>query len=85
MNHPTPNSEKESNTKVEEVIDRLINEVRNYRIKLQDIRKAISSFGIDFEKLTVIGAIRKLASDNKELKDEVKALKKELDNISRRK
>jgi predicted nucleic acid-binding Zn-ribbon protein len=85
MNHPTSSPEKESNTKVEEVIDRLINEVRNYRIKLQDIRKAISSFGIDFEKLTVIGAIRKLASDNKELKDEVKALKKELDNISRRK
>jgi uncharacterized protein YacL (UPF0231 family) len=85
MTLPTGPPKSEDTSKQEEVIDRLINEVRNYKTKLQEIREAISRAGIDFEKLTVIGAIKKLLLDNKELISEVSALFKEIDNLRRKK
>lgn len=83
LTHDDQNSS--SNTKVDEVIDRLINEVRSYKARIDNARNVISTTGRDHERLTLLGGINKLIRENKELEAKNKVLNKELDNLSRKK
>ena len=72
-------------SKVDSVIDRLINEVRAYKAKLDEARVILSKTGRDHEKLSILGGIKKLADENKDLKAQNRALNDELDNLIRKK
>ena len=69
---------------VDSVIDRLIKEVRYYKSRLEEVKVILSRTADDADRLTLLGALKNLAKENKELKAENQALNKELDTLIRK-
>jgi hypothetical protein len=67
----------------EEVIQRLLDEVRMLKGVLLEIRYEVNCAEADFERMSVIGCIKKLAKDRREAQVEVRKLNKELDKLVR--
>jgi hypothetical protein len=69
----------------EEVIQRLLDEVRLLKGVLLEIRHEVNCAEADFERMSVVGGIKKLAKDRRESQKEVRKLNKELDKLIRSK
>ena len=69
----------------EEVIQRLLDEVRLLKGVLLEIRYEVNCAEADFERMSVVGGIKKLAKDRRESQKEVRKLNKELDKLIRSK
>jgi hypothetical protein len=67
----------------EEVIQRLLDEVRLLKGVLLEIRHEVNCAEADFERMSVVGGIKKLAKDRRESQKEVRKLNKELDKLVR--
>lgn len=65
----------------DEVIQRLLDEVRMLRGVLLEIRHEVNCAEADFEKMSVVGGIKKLAKDRRESQEEVRKLNRELDRM----
>lgn len=72
-----------SNTPAEqdEVIQRLLDEVRMLRGILVEIRHEVNCSEADFERMSVVGGIKKLAKDRRESQEEVRKLHKDLERL----
>lgn len=68
----------------EEVIDRLMKEIRQLRTNIDSIRQEVQKAKCDLHLLTTSGAIRKLVSERNEALERVRALEKELEREIRR-
>lgn len=75
--------EKDAN--LEPVVDRLLNEVRHKNVLLDEIKAEIYRANRDYERLTVVGAIKNLHTTLHEVECENRALKKELERLITRK
>lgn len=69
----------------EEVIQRLLDEVRLLKGVLLEIRHEVNCAEIDFERMSVVGCIKKLAKERREDQAEIRKLNKELDKLIRSK
>lgn len=65
----------------EETCNRLIDEVRSLHSQMFEIRHEVSKADIDFDRMSVVGGIKKLASDRREAHTKIRALEKELDKM----
>jgi len=65
------------------VITRLLDEVRFLHKTLLEVRYEISRADVDFDRMTVVGGIKRLAKDRREAQEEVIKLNKELDKLVR--
>lgn len=62
----------------DEVIDRLLSEVRQKNVQLEEIRAEVLRAGRDYERLTTVGAIKNLRLKLDEVEKENRKLKEEL-------
>jgi hypothetical protein len=69
----------------EEVIQRLLDEVRLLKGVLLEIRHEVNCAEADFERMSVVGGIKKLARERREDQAEIRKLNKELDKLIRSK
>ncbi len=65
----------------EEVIQRLLDEVRMLKGVLLEVRHEVNCAEVDFERMSVVGCIKKLAKDRRESQEEIRKLNKELDKL----
>ena len=72
-----------SNTPEEQegVITRLLDEVRGLHAQLQNVRNEVSKADVDFDLMSVVGGIKRLAKERKEFHEEVHRLNKELNKM----
>lgn len=67
------------------VIERLIQEIRWQNKLFEEIRAAIGAAGYDLNKLTMPGAIKRLAIDYREAKEHARKVEGELERLIRSK
>jgi plasmid stabilization system protein ParE len=78
----TPKNHKDNTPEQsEQVIDRLLDEVRSLRTQLYEVRHAVNNAGPDFDRMSVVGGIKKISKDRKEGEHEIRKLNKELDRL----
>lgn len=65
----------------EAVIDRLLDEVRSLRTQLFEIRFEVNNAGPDFDRMSVVGGIKKISKERKEGEHEIRKLNKELNRL----
>lgn len=85
---PKPLSNKHlDNTpeQADEVIQRLLDEVRMLKGVLLEVRHEVNCAEADFERMSVVGCIKKLAKDRRESHEEIRKLNKELERLIRSK
>lgn len=70
---------------LEPVVDRLLEEVRHKNVLLDEIKAEVYRANRDYERLTIVGAIKNLHTTLHEVEDENRALKKELERLITRK
>ena len=75
-----------SNTPAEQegVVDRLLDEVRGLHVQLQNVRHEVSKADVDFDRMSVVGGIKRLAKERREFQEEVRKLNKELQKLINR-
>jgi Tfp pilus assembly protein PilN len=69
----------------EKVIERLLQEIRWQNKQFDEIREAIGSAGYDLNKLSMPGAIKRLALDCREAKEHARKVEGELERLIRSK
>lgn len=67
--------------KQEGVIARLLDEVRGLHAQLQNVRHEVSKADVDFDRMSVVGGIKRLAKERREFQEEVRKLNKELQKL----
>jgi len=78
----TPKKHKDNTIdQSEAVVNRLLDEVRNLRTQLFEIRHEVNNAGPDFDRMTVVGGIKKISKDRKDGEDEIRKLNKELNRL----
>jgi len=79
---PLANKHK-SNTPSEsdEVIQRLLEEVRALHEQLKNVRHEVSKADVDFDRMSVVGGIKRLAKERREFQEEVRKLHKDLERL----
>lgn len=81
---PTPKKPKSvTPDQSEATINRLLDEVRNLRAQLSEIRFEINNSGPDFDRMSVVGGIKKITKDRREGEAEIRKLNKELTKLIR--
>lgn len=65
----------------EAVINRLLTEVRQKNVLLDSVRLEINRANMDYEKLSMVGAVKNLRLRLKEVEAENRKLKKENDRL----
>ena len=68
-------------TEEEATCNRLIDEVRNLRKQLYEVRFEVNKAGPDFDRMSVVGGIQKITKDMREAEASVRKLEKELDKL----
>lgn len=69
---------------LEQVVNRLLAEVRQKNVQLSAVREEVNRANRDYEKLTLPGAVRNMRLKLHEVEKENRLLKKELDKIIHR-
>ena len=78
----TPSKPKSTTPDQDEgTVDRLLNEVRSLHRQLADVRHEVSKADVDFDRMSVLGGIKKLANDRLDAYDKIRALEKELNKM----
>lgn len=78
----TPKNHKDNTPdQSEAVVDRLLDEVRNLRTQLFEIRHEVNNAGPDFDRMSVVGGIRKITKDRRDGETEIRKLNKELNRL----
>lgn len=75
----------EKDTDLEPVVDRLLSEVRHKNVLLDEIKTEVYRANRDYERLTIVGAIKNLHTTLHEVECENRTLKKELERLINRK
>ena len=67
----------------DDVIQRLLEEVRALREQADKVRSAVSSADMDFDRMSVVGGINRLAKERREAQEEVRKLNRDLERLIR--